>query len=107
MRARVWGGGACPASLRAPPLLLLHWQAAGRPYQVAAYVVDFDRRGRRQSVSVLDGAGLAEVSPPQYVAGEAFAGGTWLVWRYNASLRLRFNLVRGDNQVVSALMFDD
>lgn len=47
-----------------------------------------------------------QVSPPQYVQGEPFAGGTWLVWRYNASLRFRFNLVRGDNQVVSAVMFD-
>jgi hypothetical protein len=30
----------------------------------------------------------------------------WLVWAYNASVRLRFNLIRGDNEVVSAIAFD-
>jgi len=30
----------------------------------------------------------------------------WLRWQYNASLRIRFNFVRGDNQVVSAMLFD-
>ena len=81
-------------------------QAAGHSYQIAAYVVDFDGRGRRQSISVMDGETLGEISPVQYVKGDSFVGGTWLVWRYNASIRLRFNYVRGDNQVVSALMFD-
>ena len=54
----------------------------------------------------MDAVSLGEISPAQYVSGDAFVGGTWLVWRYNASLRLRFNFVRGDNQVVSALAFD-
>ncbi len=77
---------------------------ASSPFNVSAYVIDFDAKGRRQTVSVMDRGSLGEISPVQYV--EAFTGGVWLTWRYNASLRLRFNFIRGDNQVVSALMFD-
>lgn len=110
-RRRCGGGGhecgaGAQAALTPRPLSPAPAQAAGESYQVAVYVVDFDGRGRRESVSVMDGVTLAEVSPPTYAAGEPFAGGLWLVWRYNASLRLRFNYVRGDNQVVSAILFD-
>jgi alpha-L-rhamnosidase len=77
------------------------------PYQVAVYVVDFDFRGRRQAVSVMDGRTLAPIAPVEFVMEGDFVRGVWLVWRYNASIRFRFNFIRGDNQVVSAFAFDN
>ena len=73
-------------------------------YQLAVYVVDFDRRGRRQVVTLLDRETFSEISPGQLVHN--FEGGVWLVWQYSRSVRLRFNWLRGDNQVISALAFD-
>ena len=75
-------------------------------YLISLYVVDFDTRGRKQTVSILDGDSFTEVSPSVYVA--EFTRGAWLQWQIpgNMSVRFRFNYIRGDNQVVSAVAFD-
>jgi alpha-L-rhamnosidase len=73
-------------------------------YRLAVYCVDFDYRSRRQTITVMDRFTLNTISPTQYLTD--FTGSVWLVWEYNRSMRLRFNYVRGDNQVVSAMMFD-
>ena len=73
-------------------------------FRLAVYVVDFDGRGRKQSVTLMDRATLAEVAPGELLVD--FTGGVWLLWQYDRSVRLRFNYIRGDNQVVSAVAFD-
>jgi alpha-L-rhamnosidase len=78
---------------------------AGTWYQIALYIVDWDARGRRQTVDTLDGATLSEISPVQLLTD--FVSGQWMVYQYNASMRFRFNQIRGDNAVVTAMMFDN
>ena len=83
--------------VRAPP-------APGTVYQFSAYFVDFDFRGRRQSVQLMDGDTLNDIAPVQLLSD--FEGGVWLSWQYNSSVRLRINFLRGTNQVLSAILFD-
>jgi hypothetical protein len=81
--------------------------APGSTHQFAFYMVDFDLRGRRQTVQLMDGASLEDIAPPMLVGAPGFAGGVWLVWQYPGSVRLRVNGVRGANGVLSAIAFDD
>lgn len=98
-------------------------------YRVALYMVDFDLKGRRQAVSVMDATTHEPIAQEQLLSN--FTGGSWLSWQYNRSMRFRcarwrggiselcgapphppptplstVNYIRGDNQVVSAVMFD-
>jgi hypothetical protein len=74
-------------------------------YQFAVYFADYDLRGRRESVQLMDRATLNDISPTQWLTN--FEGGVWLVWQYAASVRVRVNFARGTNQVVSAILFDE
>ena len=78
---------------------------ANTTYQFAMYFADYDVRGRRETVQLMDLETLADISPVQLV-GPDFTQGVWLVWQYPHSVRMRNNLVRGTNNVVSAFMFD-
>lgn len=78
---------------------------AGTTYQYAFYFADYDSRGRRQTVQLMDLETLADVSPTQLV-GPDFTEGVWLVWQYPRAVRIRVNLVRGTNNVLSAVAFD-
>ena len=80
-------------------------RGSNRTYQFAAYFVDYDARGRTQSVALMDRATLNDISPTQMV--RSFEGGVWLVWQYQASVRIRVNYKRGTNQVISAVLFDE
>lgn len=77
---------------------------AGTTYQYAFYFADYDSRGRRQTVQLMDLETLSDVSPTQLV--DDFTEGVWLVWQYHRSVRIRVNLVRGTNNVISAVAFD-
>ena len=81
--------------------------APGTTHQFAFYFVDFDFRGRRQTVQLMDGTTLEDISPPVLVGPPGFSGGVWLVWQYPRAVRLRVNGVRGDNGVLSAIAFDE
>jgi hypothetical protein len=74
---------------------------------VGAYAIDWDSRGRRQSVALLDGATLNAISPIQGMRD--FVEGVWLPWVINTTackgFRLRVQQTRGDNSVISALLF--
>jgi alpha-L-rhamnosidase len=99
-----WASGWDPSY---PFDVLLTPEAEGaQTYRIAVYVVDFDSKGRKETVNLLDRLTFNPISPTVLLDGEGFVGGTWLVWEYNRSVRLRFNYVRGDNQVVSAILFD-
>jgi alpha-L-rhamnosidase len=80
--------------------------AGGTCFQLAAYMVDWDSRGRRQTAALMEWADLRPVSPIQQAT--SFQQGVWLVWQYNATagVRLRMSQTRGDNAVLSALAFD-
>jgi hypothetical protein len=79
--------------------------APGFTYQFAVYLVDWDGRGRRQTVQLMDGDTKEDISPAVLV-GPDFVGGVWLVWQYPSSVRVRVNLIRGTNEVFSAVLFD-
>lgn len=82
---------------------------AGAPalLTVAAYAVDWDSKGRRMSVALLQGCTLNALSPIQGVRD--FEEGVWLPWVVNTTscsgFRLRVQQTRGDNSVLSALLF--
>ena len=81
----------------------------GAPQQllIAAYALDWDSRGRRQSVALLDGDTLSALTPIQGM--KEFEEGVWLPWVINTTackgFRLRVQQIRGDNSVLSALLF--
>lgn len=75
-----------------------------QPYQVALYFVDFDRKGRRQAVEMLDADTLKMVAPVKIV--DDCAGGKYLVYRYDRSAKFRFDKVRGDIVTLSGVFFD-
>ena len=81
--------------------------APGTTHQFAFYFVDFDDLGRRQTVQLMDGVTLEDISPPVLLGPPDFVGGVWLVWQYPRSVRLRINEVRGGSGVLSAIAFDD
>jgi hypothetical protein len=75
---------------------------------MAVYAVDWDTRGRRQTLALLDLDTLNPISPIQGL--KDFTEGVWVVWRLfkNATatgVRLRVSQTRGDNAVVSAILF--
>jgi hypothetical protein len=76
----------------------------GTLYQYAFYVCDYDARGRRQSLQLMDVDSLNDIAPVEVVAG--FEGGVCVVWQWRGGVRLRVNFVRGTNQVISAVLFD-
>jgi hypothetical protein len=75
-----------------------------RDYQVALYFVDWDNKGRREAVEMMDANTCNLVSPVQIV--NAFAGGKYLVYSYNKSAKFRFNKVRGETVTLSGIFFD-
>jgi alpha-L-rhamnosidase len=72
-------------------------------YQVALYFVDFDDKGRRQAVDMFDENTLCLISPTRIV--KDFRGGKYLVYSYNRAARFRIYHVRGDNAVLSGILF--
>ena len=78
---------------------------AGMIWQFAFYFADYDSRGRRETVQLMDLETLSDISPAQLV-GPDFTQGVWLIWQYSRSIRIRMNLVRGTNTVISAIAFD-
>jgi len=73
-------------------------------YRLALYFVDFDHKGRRQSVELFD-LGSRKLIAPTRVYSD-FTGGTYAVYNCRQSVRVRVNHIRGDNAVLSGLFFD-
>ena len=76
----------------------------GFTYQYSFYFCDYDSRGRRQSVQLMDQITFSDISPTQMV--HDFVGCVWLIWQYPRGVRIRLNWVRGVNEVMSAILFD-
>jgi hypothetical protein len=75
-----------------------------RKYQVALYVLDWDRQARRQAVAVFDLKTLNRIAPVQIVRD--FANGKYLIYSCSGSVRFRVDQVRGRNAVLNAIFFD-
>jgi hypothetical protein len=73
-------------------------------YQVALYFVDWDHQNRQLAVEMFDAHTLDLVAPERVSTN--FSGGKYLVYRYNKSVRFRFDQVRGANAVLSGIFFD-
>jgi alpha-L-rhamnosidase len=75
-----------------------------RNYRLAFYAVDFDRKGRRQSVDILGLPNLVLAAPVQVIS--QFQEGKYLILECHGSVRLRINGIRGPNAVASGVFFD-
>jgi hypothetical protein len=73
-------------------------------YQVALYVLDWDRQARRQAVAVFDLKTLNRIAPVHIVRD--FTQGKYLIYSCSRSVRLRIDQVRGKNAVLNAIFFD-
>ena len=87
-------------------------EAAGLWWQLAIYVVDYDNGDpshlgyptRKQTIALLNMHTLEPLAPVQYL--DDYTGGVWIVYELNTSARVRFSMLHGDNNVLSAIMFD-
>ncbi len=75
-----------------------------RPYRLAVYVVDFDRKERWESVDLYTFPRLVLSAPVQGISD--FQDGKYLIFECQDSVRLRFNTIRGPDAVVSGVFFD-
>jgi alpha-L-rhamnosidase len=75
-----------------------------RDYQVALYFVDWANKGSRMAVEMFDAATLNLIAPVKIVNNPA--GGAYLVYKYNQSVKFRINKVRGDIVSLSGIFFD-
>ncbi len=73
-------------------------------YRLALYAVDFDRKGRQQTVDIYSLPSLVLAAPVQMIS--SFEKGKYLIFDCHDSVRLRINAVRGPDAVVSGLFFD-
>ena len=72
--------------------------------RIALYFVDWDHSGRRAAVEMFDADTLRMIAPVQLVSGHA--GGKYLVYETDRSVKFRFNKIRGDRVTLSGIFFD-
>ena len=75
-----------------------------RNYRLALYAVDFDRKNRKETITIEDLATKKLLAPVE--AFSHFAGGKYMVFECHGSVRVRFDPIRGGNAVLSGLFFD-
>lgn len=73
-------------------------------YKMSLYFVDWDKKGRKIALELFDAETLKLIAPVKVV--ENSVGGAYLTYAYNKSVKIRFNMVRGDNAVLSGIFFD-
>jgi hypothetical protein len=78
--------------------------AHSKAFQIALYFVDWDKKGRRVAVEMFDGQTLQRLAPVKMVRD--FAGGKYLVYHCDKSVRFRIDQVRGDNATLSGIFFN-
>jgi alpha-L-rhamnosidase len=75
-----------------------------RQYSIALYFLDWDDKGRRIAVEMMDAETLNQIAPVKIIGN--FKGGRYLIYSYDKSARFRIHQVRGDNAVLSGIFFD-
>jgi uncharacterized repeat protein (TIGR01451 family) len=76
----------------------------GQSHQVALYLLDWDNKGRCETVQVLD----ANSNQPRVLDQEIainFANGTYLVWNISGHVTIAITVGGGPNSVVSGVFF--
>ena len=73
-------------------------------YRLALYAVDFDRKERQESVDIYCVPSLVLAAPVQVIWH--FEKGKYQIFDCHNSVRLRINVVRGPDAVVSGVFFD-
>ena len=77
---------------------------SGQSQTVALYLLDYDKQGRVESVSVTD-ASNNPLSGPTVVSGTNFANGEYLIWTITGEVHVNITLVNGPNAVASGIFF--
>lgn len=74
----------------------------GAVHQVAMYFVDWDMKGRAETVTIkgASGATLDTENITNYVNGQ------WLVWNISGAVTFNFSFTVGPNSVLSGIFFD-
>ncbi len=75
-----------------------------KTYQIALYFVDWEKKGSRMAVEMFDAETLNLVAPVKMVRNPA--GGVFLVYSFNKSVKFRFDKIRGANISLSGIFFD-
>lgn len=75
-----------------------------QPYQVALYMVDWEKEARRSAIEVFDLDNNVLLMPVQQV--KDYQNGKYIVMNVDRSIRIRINHVRGSNASLSALFID-
>lgn len=75
-----------------------------RPYQLALYFVDWDRKERRSAIEIFNLETKKLIMPVYMVRN--YEGGKYIVFNVDQPIRIRLNQVRGDNAALSAMFFD-
>jgi hypothetical protein len=73
-------------------------------YRISLYFVDWDKKGRQIGVEMFDANTLNLIAPVKIVKN--CQGGAYLIYSYNKSAKFRFDILRGDNAVLSGIFFD-
>lgn len=73
-------------------------------YQIALYMVDWEKEGRRSAIEVFDLNNKALLMPVEVVRD--YQNGKYIVFNVDRSVRIRINQVRGSNASLSALFID-
>ncbi len=73
-------------------------------YQVALYLVDWEKSGRRSAIEMFDLGSKEIIAPVKIVRN--YDKGRYMIYRYHKSARLRVNHVRGPNASLSGIFFD-
>lgn len=76
----------------------------GETYQVALYLVDWDRGSRRSALEILDLDNQKILAPVTMIRD--YKEGVYVVLQLDQSVRLRYNQVRGENVSINAIFFD-
>jgi titin len=74
----------------------------GQSHEVSLYAVDFDNKGRKEQVQVID-AGTGTVLSTQTLS--SFAAGLYLSWSVTGNVVIKVTNLGGPNAVISGLFF--
>ena len=75
-----------------------------QPYQVALYMVDWEREGRRSAIEVFDLNNKALLMAVHQV--KDYQNGKYIILKADRSIRIRINQVRGRNASLTALFIN-
>ena len=79
---------------------------SGQSQIVALYLLDYDRKGRAESVTVTDASDTL-LTGPTVVSGTNFANGEYLTYTVTGEVHFDITLISGPNAVASGIFFGE